>query len=464
MAHSQRKIGLQYLPTEVLCAICSTLCLHCRLENMVSASSGVVAAAQQDQKALAMLSRSSKVFLDVAQPILFHFYHTGSADRTRPRGQALRSMKAFLFTIFERPHLTRAVRALAFTIETDRWAEPVDPETQTFFRRAAERVEFRHQPGYSNVGLYWMQEVAIAMTPSLEQLLVYRGAFLRPFKYLASSPVMLPNLKFLFCPGVSRNQDRYYHVSRMQMLIAKAQNLDYFIAHDYDGWGISLDLSDDIYDDIGDPWHTSLPKLRKLSLSGQEPDILSEILMCCPVLEEFYYFQVVAEDEILRQEQLDLVSSTVQRLSYEIGESSRRTQIDEVWMALRHSLEDTIGLEAPDFDLSFAHFPKLQYLKIQQVFLYCPYIDWEVQEFEIDDCQKFLGKLPSTLRVLDIDTVISWSDMYRDLMALSEAAERFPNLIFVRLEAVDHVPKDQIELLSNAFWARNVMFFVVVRR
>lgn len=77
---SRHRLTLVDLPVELIGQICAYLCMHCQLPHgsIVDVPMPVYIEGREGQRALACLSRTSRTLKDVAQPILFHYYHTGS--------------------------------------------------------------------------------------------------------------------------------------------------------------------------------------------------------------------------------------------------------------------------------------------------------------------------------------------------------------------------------------------------
>ncbi|KAK7751148.1 hypothetical protein SLS62_006978 [Diatrype stigma] len=417
-----------------------------------------------DQKTLANLSRCSKRLQALAQPVLFHYFHTGIDRMTF--AESMRPMLSFLRAIVQKPHLARAVQALAFNDDDGTWTGgTVDSETQMLLREAGERVAFRPLTQYKDADLRWMQEVAIAMTPRLNQLLVYRVTDSRDsrpthgnFPHLKWSPVTFPNLACLVFAG--SYDECYddgimyrYHVGDMRHLIDRSPNVEVLL------------VVDGTYDRLPaatESWKGSLPKLRKLSFNDLNVTFGADaILRGCPTLEELEYCCDPYGAYLLQPESLDIVRSTLRRLSYSIKDFDQPHLYHDVFDAWELDMGHRYGYPALESlggdDFSFAHFPRLAYLEIQQILFY--YVDIDIQTC---GCQRFLAKLPPAVQTLRIGAVISWSVMYRDLMGLSEALKDFVYLELIELEGFTEPDTDQIRHLQEMFSANGVTLSVGV--
>ena len=111
---SKPKLNIIDLPTEILDAIYRLLCHHCQVEHVVLAKSwdlqddlGPFA----DQRAIAQFSQCCRRLRDVAQPVLFHWYH---GDEDEIDDVQTSRLGSFVGAILRRPTLAAATRALVF--------------------------------------------------------------------------------------------------------------------------------------------------------------------------------------------------------------------------------------------------------------------------------------------------------------------------------------------------------------
>jgi hypothetical protein len=183
------------------------------------------------------------------------------------------------------------------------------------------------------------------------------------------------------------------------------------------------------------PWNLSLEFLTILSISGIERDHLRIILAGCPVLQDLEYhckdtgFDL---DILSPEEDLSVVKGTLRRLCYSIAPKDFLKEID---------------ILDEDYYPSWTALPVLKTLEIQRMLIYGPveeYIyeagqqppaDDEAFKMELTTPEDFMSRLPQTLVTLCIGRIVCWPAMYRDAVALAEAAPyRFPQLRNLHLE------------------------------
>ncbi|KAF5022920.1 hypothetical protein F66182_5039 [Fusarium sp. NRRL 66182] len=463
----RRHLSIGDLPVEIFAAICRNLCVHCQHSHVVDLPPDEINRALEAQQALSRLSRTCRRFRNVAQPILFHCYHSGRQSDlpnspewwgdTEARTRELETLETFLRTLLERPDLAKYVRALAFFALRDITARQVSKETQTLFRQAGERAGFRALDSYDHVESKWLQEATIMAAPFLEQLLIYRSSQ-EGLQYLRDSPFYLPNLKYLVLPGQGKNPDECCHIQQMQDVLAKAQNLEVLAASDAD-CGADIPLRERFR---SEPWDTALSSLRHLSLHGLDPDNLAKILGRSPVLEDLEYFCDMNKYTVLQHNHLAPVRQSLRRLCYtsttwEHTSGGAQDIIEQVSMFLRwdSSLRG---------DASFVDFPRLKILEVEQLLLYGPVFDDEEERKERFEAMKdigpeiFMASLPASLRILHIGMVLAWPEMHRDLLGMVEKLYRFQNLSVVAVDPYEAPPPDEIKELEDAFAAKGITF------
>ncbi|KAH6999641.1 hypothetical protein EDB80DRAFT_119551 [Ilyonectria destructans] len=460
-----RHLSLADLPIEIIAAICRNLCMHCRLAHVVDLPARAVATCLEEQQALSRLSRTSRRFRLTAQPILFHFYHTGiQPDPSSPewwgdavaRNREIETLESFLRTLLERPDLAKLVRALAFFALRTVRARDVPPATQVLFRQAGERAGFQALSTYDHVESKWLQEATIMAAPFLEQLLIYRSSQ-EGLHYLRDSPFYLPHLKYLVLPGQDKNPDECCHIQEMQDVLAKAQNLEELAASDCD-CGTDIPLRERFRTE---PWNTALSSLRRLSLHGLDPDNLAKILRRSPVLEDLEYFCDMDKYTILQHDHLEPIRDTLRRICY----------TTTTWEHAQGTSEDVIELVSGFLrwdqtlrgDMNFSDFPELEIIEVEQLLLYGPVFDYQErdQRFESlkDVCPElFMASLPSSLRILHIGMVLAWPELHRDLMGMMQKLFRFPELRVVAVDPYEPPPAKQVKELKDAFAAKGVTF------
>ncbi|KAI5456577.1 hypothetical protein BGZ63DRAFT_86519 [Mariannaea sp. PMI_226] len=488
----QPLLSLDQLPAEIVATICRNLCMHCRLANVVDIPSRLVTEALQDQQALSRLCRTSRLFRDIAQPILFHF-HTGIQHSADGDDEVMwkqqqqqenhhhhhhhhqhcesNTLESFLRSLLQRPDLAKHVRALAFfairaktttTTTTTTTPPHVLPQsTQLLFRQAGERAGFRPLQTYRHVDSRWLQEATIMAVPFLEQLLIYRSSQEGGLHYLRDSPFYLPHLKYLVLPGQEKNPDECCHIQEMQDVLVKAQNLEVLAASDCDcGSSTAIPHRERFRTE---PWKTALLNLRQLSLHGLDPDNLAKILCRSPVLEDLEYFCDMDKYTVLQHDHLTPIRDTLRRFCY----------TSTTWEHAQGSSEDVIELISSFLrwdrtlrgDMNFSDFPKLEILEVEQLLLYGPVFDQGERQFRFATLQDvgpelFMSSLPPSLRILHIGMVLAWPELYRDLMGLMDKLYRFPDLVTVAVDPYEVPPTNQVEELTVKFAEKGITFCV----
>lgn len=128
------------LPAEILNQICEQLCYHCRNpRHFVNADEEE---SVEDKRALAKSCRTSRILLNLGQPVLYHYYATGNLAPVVDNGIERHSMPRrmpdddklalFLRTIIERPDLNQMVRSLQL-VHNDQ-SMPVTGELYTLLK------------------------------------------------------------------------------------------------------------------------------------------------------------------------------------------------------------------------------------------------------------------------------------------------------------------------------------------
>ncbi len=452
--------GLLSLPSEIISSICSLLCFHCRVDCAVSATWDAALRAYSDQVALAYLSRCSKRLRDIAQPILFHWYHDlEDGDHLRQE----RQLENFVDTIIRNPHLAASVRALAFyQPEIKRpgptYAQVRDSrvyEVEKIFRPTIEALGpghlARRAAALRPACFFELRDLAIASTPKLAQLLLHEvpdGREDGQYNWTSWS-YALSSLTSLAFPGVrSTSGDSWeevtIHIHEAKQLLRQTTNLETLIFPDSGGGGPMAAVNRV----IDEPWDVPFPKLKTLSINGIAVPLLGQILAHCPQLEDLEYEETPhdyddADWTILDPSQhLAHLRPTLRRFCYSVSFNSDHYDEDNSG-ALRfygsrydalHRRDDP-GFAACPSGLDLAEFPVLEDLAIDQILLYGPvfaptfsYVPTRgyCRRETAPEC--FLAKLPRSLRRLHVAGIIYWPAMYRDLLALLGEVERFPRL------------------------------------
>ncbi|KAM0351626.1 hypothetical protein ACHAPU_002636 [Fusarium lateritium] len=463
----QRHLSIGDLPVEIFTAICRSLCTHCQHAHVVDLPPDEIDHAIKAQQALSRLSRTCRRFRSTAQPMLYHYYHSGTQSGSSNnsewwadgdvRRREVDTLGAFLRTLLQRPDLARHVSAMAFFALREVTTCQIPKEEQALFRQAGERMGFRALPSYEYVDPKWLQEASIMAAPFLKQLLIYRSSQ-EGLQYIKDSPFYLPNLKYLVLPGQSKSSDNCCHIQQMQDILAKAQNLEILDASDAD-CGTDIPFRERCR---AEPWDTALSNLRRLSLHGLDPDNLAKILRHSPALEDLEYFCDMDKYTVLQHNHLTPVRQSLRRLCYtsttwEHTSGGAQDTIEQISMFLRwdSSLRG---------DASFVDFPCLEILEIEQLLLYGPVLDDQQDREQRFESMKdigpeiFMASLPSSLRILHIGMVLAWPEMHRDLLGMAEKLYRFRNLSLVAVDPYEDAPQEQIKELEDAFTAKGVVF------
>ncbi|CAM1510606.1 Fc.00g009410.m01.CDS01 [Cosmosporella sp. VM-42] len=464
-------LSLDRLPVEILTQICRNLCMHCRCSHIVDVSPEEAFQAHEEQQALSRLSRTSRWLRLAAQPILFHYYHSQThpdvydgcswENSMHVKRNENETLEGFVRTILERPHLAKSVKALSFFAFRSNAPRDLAPKTRALFRRAGKIAGFKEFSTYEDVDSKWLQEVAIMMTPFLEQLLLHRTSG-EGLEYLKDSPHRLPKLKYLVLPGRPAEFHESYHIQEMQDLLVKAENLDVLAASDCD---CGTDIPSREWWRM-EAWTTPLSNLRTLSLHGLDPENVAKVLRFCPALDDFEYFCDLNKYTVLQPEHLDPVRDRLRRICY-TGTSWENAKATPSAVA---DLVASVMSWDPQLraDFSFGNFPKLEVLEVEQMLLYGPVFSFEAEEREARfetlreiGPELFMATLPGSLQILHIGMVLAFHELYRDLLGMSRKLYRFPNLriVAVDLHDMEYVFHDEdVEYLTAAFAAEGVQF------
>ncbi|KAK5662408.1 hypothetical protein OQA88_8318 [Cercophora sp. LCS_1] len=469
------------LPIEIITQICSNLCLHCQLDHVVDAPYDQVAAGMADQIALCRLSKCSKLFRDIAQPILFHWYHGMEMDDYHLQ---LIRLSSFVLPILRQQHLAASVKALSFSEVADPSASYagldhrevrnrtlVDPEG--LCAKAAEQLgghlERRKVIFNTRPTVEVLQEIALASSPNLSQVALHRNHAegSQGYSWVAWEYDM-PNLTYLAFPGHPFIEDRNYspdestmHLQEAMKMLEHAPNLRTLIAPDCPGDDAIAVFAEYLRGSL--PWDVKLPNLKKLSLNGLMAIQVQEIVNHCPVLEdlEFYDHMYYTPRGMLTPELLGPVASTLRRLCYSVipttpdsgywdtDDFNFDTQfLPGSWLyAEFRNWEDCKGK-----GLDFSSFPGLGELELEQQVLYGDlFFEKDANSELATSPSEFLVRIPKSLRRLRVGCVNYWPVIFRDLRALAEDRAQFPKLKQVEVEVFRTPPEAQCRELVEAF-------------
>lgn len=488
--------GLLSLPTELISAICRLLCFHCRVGRVVDATSGAVTAAHEDQMAISALSQCSRGLCDIAQPILFHWYHDSEEEDYRRQEKHL---ECFVEAIIRNPNLAASVKALGlYQPELKRNCSGLSYaqararrtyEVDSIFRPTALSLGPGHLERRANSSLpalfVELRDLAIALSPALSQLCFHDVPVptedeAADYNWTSWS-YPLPSLITLVFPGARTRipaEEDTYHIREAANLLRHAPNLHTLIAPDCGGGGRRHLFRDDDDDDDDAAWDVPLPALRTLSLNGIAMPAFARILHRCPALQDLEYHDAPASErewvvlDLARH--LGHLRGTLRRLCYSVffREYHAPSDLEDggdsgngVYFYCGARYDDGPGME-PD-GLGFAGFERLEVLEVEQVLLYGPVFAPSETEFPADGIclrettgEDFLAKMPASLRRLRVGGVIYWPAMYRDLLALVEQRARFPRLEAVAIEVYMAPPRDEGEHLAEVFAAAGVAYSI----
>lgn len=509
---SPKPRGLLSLPNEILIEICREFCLHCQYEErqshgevaLVSLGNDMFEVGRHGRAVLARLSRTCKALTPVAQPLLFHFFHTGNLPRM------LESMKwddvsyspgkadddmllSFLRTLLDRPDLGMHVRALALY-----YAKPVRAAATTDLSlipriRTTIRQIFQHPNKRQYDDDFRLHDFAVTLAPNVEQLLIggvgsadmiYRGEL-----YFESNdkPVPGPTLSrlryaaFVATPYKLEWQGTY-HMLMLMPLVGRAPNLEVLVA---------TDAGDNFYNEGAflndEPWTAPLTWLRKLSVKGVAPEIICTVFSYCPALEDLSYgidtgalpFGRENQEDLtlLREDHMTALYPSLRRFLYSVVDSHYYTrewaqsaaddQQSKWWFSAVHRSVNRLQY------VSFRGFAQLAILEVEHVMFY------DDNEAETSrgphqgrteharDCvtdsapRRLLEALPASLQILHIGFVINWIDFYHDMEVLAlGAALQVPKLRILRADCVVMPPTEEVDDLITLLRASSITFSV----
>lgn len=471
------------LPIEILSIICRNLCLHCQHPDfVVDLPDTVVDAAREDKRSLARLSRTCRALRPVAQPVLFHYYHSGNQPLLSEAGKWDRSrfdqgadndlLLHFLRTIINRPDLAASVRAVS--LFTALRARVSTPEMFALLCETGRKLGVRKAVG-SPFPVAWYQEVAVAVTSaSTQQLLINRVAGWG-FYYLKGFDGDMPRLRYIALTGLGEEWYRDYHLGEARPLIRRAPNLEVLVAAD-----CGAESDRDVLEFWScQPWDVPLPNLRRLSVNGLDTAYLASLVARCPALEDLECHVDVDEHPLLSAVQLAPLRPTLRRLCYSVTNRSMQTpewkaknSADHTADVLSTFLEPADaedGGQQPDTYVSLADFTLLEILEIEQILLYGAAAFAEEERAERFGREATSGpatlaaKLPPSLRVLHVGMAVAWPELRRDLVGLVAGGGgrgHLERLRVVRVDCLEVPPEEEVRGLEDAMRAVGVEFSV----
>ena len=284
--------SLRTLPVEILVSICEFMCPHC-VETIYMG----------DQTSLARLCLASRLFRDIAQPVLFHFYG-GSHGLLRHR---------ILQAVSQRPNLAASMRILNLTEDrSNNRTMMLKNEDAQFFEDLAAHLEFNIEPGWTRLSssLYEGNEqdylecieettadMLITCLPNLEQLALqwdqYRSLASLTYVLQQGQWDGLPFLKYLQLDHW--DTEGCFNASTVRGLLRATPNIE----------TLSMQMCS-FYEPNANAEGSSVerfPILRKLkrielsqcSISPSGLATLESFLASCPTMEQFDFVAGLGE-------------------------------------------------------------------------------------------------------------------------------------------------------------------------
>ncbi|PHH92737.1 hypothetical protein CDD83_5566 [Cordyceps sp. RAO-2017] len=444
---------MESMPTEIIRQICKHLCFHCQQPAAFpNADSTEV---RDCKSSLSRLCGTSRRICAIAQPVLYHYYATGNLPTQAGFGlhHTIREpseddkLPLFLRTMMQRPDLAAHVRALQLVDSDmvngccDDLVRDLGVQMRHFNIQPPDKVGalscgdvfLRNRP-FSVEGHRWLEELAIALSPRLEMLLVAHTA---PSRFFWNANISMSQLKSLAIRGYSGQ----YYFSEATSLIAAAPKLQTLYLLDcshFMGWRQVFDLSLELV----------LANLRQLIVNGLRAEHLEKILRSCSRLQDLEYYQQTAPGiwnvgqvvqsimparHTLRRLYfacLPMATSNLNLFGHirqESGAGERTPNYVEDALTVSY---DTSAIE------SLREFGELQELGIDQASIYSPSsVDPETNP----------GRLARLLppRVQKLRVMYVYRGMTADLCSLGrQAAELLPALKHIRLgQAISLMPK-----------------------
>ncbi|KAK4232761.1 hypothetical protein C8A03DRAFT_20013 [Achaetomium macrosporum] len=412
------------LPAEILIQISGNLCIHCRHPRIGEIPHDEAASVIHDQSALASLSASSRYVRAATQPVLFHFFHslTGHAD-TRRR------LARFVRTLYHRRDLAASVRSLVLWTPNDSVPHIAHEELLTLAVRDDDNDndndDGHHLRQYGR--LDELQELAIRLAPGVTYVLLQReflGACRARMWRAWTHP--MDGLRHVVLVGWRKGwpREQYsFHIKEARAFLRCARNLESLVAADCGADGPNQNQWVGGHDGLKAlPWDVELPRLRKLSISGENIGVeeVESIVRHSTVFEDLELFQGgVVFGVMLGRPVLDLerhlgtAKETLKRLCYSAFPIKARLTQDDVWEGEEYEAteeeddEDYFDptwhrLEGFEAGFSLKDFSALETLELEQLVLYGPVFE-EPDNVESDrSCEavttdEFLAKFPPSL-------------------------------------------------------------------
>lgn len=487
---SSNPASILTLPTEILIQISCNLCIHCRYPRVGEISDDEAPAAVRDQTVLANLSASSRRLRAVAQPVLFHFFH----PLERNYSEVILRLSRLARTLYHRRDLAASVRSLVFWMpeyndrkhNRDKAHEIlrlVIADRPTHDRAAAELGPWWVSRSYTSVDE--LQELTIALASGVTYVLLQRK-FYGFRKNWGEWPCLMEGLRHVVLVGFRKwwlhNPSGFsFHIKQARKFLRHARNVESLVAADCGADGCEPDhrFAEDPRPWKAAPWDVELPRLRKLSISGNDigADDVEAIIRHSTVFEDLEFCQSKWGRYILDlNKHLGTAKKTLKRLCYsafpmKTGLTIHKLDGPEIYFAgevearTGDSYFDPTANPLEDFEagLSLKGFHALETLEMEQLILYGPVFEKSEnvgsdrsRSCEAVTTDEFLDKFPPSLVRLRIGCIFDWSVMFRDMVAMAQERTRFPNLRSVTLELHKRPPKEDFDCLVEIFRAADI--------
>ncbi|KAH6630993.1 hypothetical protein B0J18DRAFT_394616 [Chaetomium sp. MPI-SDFR-AT-0129] len=471
------------VPNEILIQISCYFCIQCRHPRVGEISDDEATAAVRDQTVLANLSASCRRLRAVAQPVLFHFFHPLERDYS----EVLLRLSRFACTLCHRRGLAASVRSLVFWLP-----DYYDPKHDTRKALEIEDLVMDNSPTYeraaAELGRSWslrvyiflkdLQELTTALASRLTYVLLQRE--FEPFSSTWQKwPCLMEGLRHVVLVGFRKwcLQDESYcsfHIKEARAFLRHARNVESLVAADCgaDGCEPDFDLVTEHYKWKPGSWDVELPRLRKLSISGNNigPDDVEAIIRHSAVFEDLEFCQSSWGRYILDLDKhLGVAKQTLKRLCYSafpMKTGFRMNTPDARGIYFAGEVEARTGesyfdptknpLQGFAAGLSLKDFNALETLELEQLILYGPVFE-KPENVEHDrSCRAvskyaFLDKFPPSLVRLRIGCIFHWPIIFRDMLAMAQERARFPNLRPITPEVHKIPPREDFDCLGERF-------------
>lgn len=356
----------------------------------------------------------------------------------------------------------------------------IEDEDQVF-ARAAERLG-PWSAGRRYRGLDNLQEFAIALASEATYVLLQREAA-SPFLSWTEWPLPMDNLRHIVLVGWRYRWERpmfTYHIREATALLRQARNLESLVAAEcgYDGVG---KLWRERHELKALPWDVALPRLRKLSLNGDNVGgkEVEAIIRHSTVFEDLELFQgglVWGREALDLERHLGTAKKTLKRLCYSAVQIKATLRESDVSSAESWELSDSdddedwfdptwVNLYGFKVGFSLKDFSALESLELEQLLLYgmvfvAPDNVGNDRSRELVTTEEFLAKFPPSLMRLRLGCIFYWPIIFRDMLAMAGERARFPKLGSVTLEVRKIPPREEFDCLVDAFRKAGIAFSV----